>query len=307
MAESGKPLISLDDISTLFSRIEDILVVNRPLLEKLTLRIAKWNVIQKIGDVSLEVLSNPINGLDFRKVYNDYTITYNNILETLDRCCKEKSAFKRFIQNGEKSFWGSAGNTIQAFFILPVQRITRYILLFKEVIKFTNPTHPDYNNLVATLREMECICIDVNESQRKEDTEKKRVQTLNGIISKVEPRLKDLMVDGRYLLREGIISQFDVDDDQIKERYYFLFNDIILVTKKQKQKYLMRLHITLHNVRLKDIPDSQNFLGHQITNAFEMHTPSKTIMFLCQTVEDKEVVIKELTEVIAHAKESTSS
>ena len=28
-------------------------------------------------------------------------------------------------------FWGSAGNTIQAFFILPVQRITRYILLFK--------------------------------------------------------------------------------------------------------------------------------------------------------------------------------
>lgn len=301
MAESGKPLISMEDISTMFSRMEDILTINRALLAKLTMRIAKWNVVQKIGDVCVDVLSNPINGLYFGKVYNDYTITYNNILETLDRCCREKSAFKRFVQNGEKAFWGSAGNTIQAFFILPVQRITRYILLFKEVIKFTNPSHPDYNNLATTLKEMECVCIDVNENQRKEDTEKKRVQTLQQIQGKIEPRVKDLMVEGRYLLREGVISQFDVDDDQIKERYYFLFNDILLVTKKSKQKYLMRLHITLHNVRLKDIPDCQNFLGHQIANAFEMHTPSKTVMFLAQTVEDKEVVLKELTEVVSQA------
>lgn len=37
-----------------------------------------------------------------------------------------------------------------------------------------------------------------------------------------------------------------------------------------------------------------------------MHTPSKTIMFLAQTPEDKEIIYKELTEVIAHAKEASS-
>ncbi len=138
---------------------------------------------------------------------------------------------------------------------------------------------------------MECICIDVNENQRKEDIffstfvtfrfldvyehmEKKRVQTLIAVRDKIDPRLKDLVVDGRYLLRyviysivccsndrgyrEGVLNQFDVDDDQIKERYYFLFNDILLISRKQKNKYAMRVHITLNTVRLKDIPDSQS-------------------------------------------------
>jgi len=299
MVDTGRPLISTEDISMLFSHLEDILVVNRALLEKLTFRIAKWSVVQKIGDVFTETLSVPVHGLDFRKVYNDYTIGYNNILETLDRCCKEKSAFKRFIQNGEKMFWGVGGNTIQAFFILPVQRIMRYILLFKELIKFTRPDHPDYPDLCATLREMECICVDVNENQRKEDMEKKRVQALVAVQGKVEPKLKDLVSEGRYLLREGVISQFDVEDETVKERYYFLFNDILLITKKAKNKYQMRQHIALASVRLKDIPDS-NFLGHQIQNAFEMHTPSKTIMFLAMTPEDKEVVFKELSEAVAN-------
>lgn len=65
-------------------------------------------------------------------------------------------------------------------------------------------------------------------------------------------------MDGRVLLREGTFSQFDPEDDQIKDRYYFLFNDIMLITREQKKKYLMRVHITLHNVRLKDIPDNQS-------------------------------------------------
>jgi hypothetical protein len=56
MADSGKPLISTEDIGTMFARMEDILVVNRALLEKLTYRIAKWNVVQKIGDVCVEVV-----------------------------------------------------------------------------------------------------------------------------------------------------------------------------------------------------------------------------------------------------------
>lgn len=56
MVDSGKPLISADDISVLFARLEDILFVNRALLEKLTMRIAKWNMVQKIGDVCIEVV-----------------------------------------------------------------------------------------------------------------------------------------------------------------------------------------------------------------------------------------------------------
>jgi len=296
--ESGKPLCTLEDISAMFSKLEDVLTVNRGLCEKLTLRVMKWSIISKISDVFSEALTTPINGLDFKKVYNDCTLSYNLMLETLERCCKEKSAFKQFIKNGEKSFWGQAGNSIQAFFILPVQRITRYILLFKEAIKHTHPQHPDYNLMRAVLVELEHMCTDVNENQRREDMEKNRIQILTAIANKIEPKLKDLVVDGRVLLREGIVTQFDPEDDQIKERYYFLFNDIMLITREQKKKYLMRVHITLNNVRLKDIPDNQNFLGHVITNAFEMHTPSMSLMFMMPTADEKDSLYKELVEVV---------
>jgi len=305
LVETGKPLCAQEDIIAMFSRLEDVMTVNKSLCEKLTLRVMKWNISSRISDVFIDALSTPCNGLDFRRVYNDYTIAYTTMLETLERCCKEKSAFKQFIKSGEKNFWGSAGNSIQAFYILPVQRITRYILLFREVIKHTMATHEDYAPTVIVLTEMESLTTDVNENQRKEDVEKNRVQTLMSIANKLEPKLKDLVVDGRVLLREGVITQFDPEDDQIKERYYFLFNDIMLITREQKKKYLMRVHISLNNVRLKDIPDTQNFLGHVMTNAFEMHTPSMSLMFMAPTAEDKDVIYKEVCDAVNNLKNNS--
>jgi len=307
LVDTGKPLCSMEDINVMFAKMEDILVVNRALMENFEKRVAKWSVDHIIGDVFVEALSTPCKGLDFRKVYNDYTLSYSAMLDTLERCCKDK-AFKLFIKTGEKNFWGNAGNSIQAFFILPVQRITRYILLIKEIIKHTRPNHKDYETLKIILVEMETMCTDVNENQRKEDVEKTRVQTLISISNKVEPKLKDLVVDGRSLIREGVITQFDPEDEQIKERHYFLFNDIMLVTRENnKKKYLMRVHITLNNVRLKDIPDNQNFLGHVIVNAFEMHTASMSLMFMAATSEEKESLYKELTELVQNAKKEHSS
>ena len=69
---------------------------------------------------------------------------------------------------------------------------------------------------------------------------------------------------------------------------------------------LILLYLWLFDKDLVFILCYSDFLGHQIANAFEMHTPSKTVMFLALTVEDKEVVFKELTEVISQAGGVTS-
>jgi len=168
----------------------------------------------------------------------------------------------------------------------------------RKLKKHTLPTHTDYEPLTAVLANMESMCTDVNENQRKEDIEKTRVQTLTKISKKLDPKLKDLVIDGRVLVREGVVNQFDQEDGQIKERYYFLFNDIMLITHKNKKKYNLRVHITLNNVRLKDIPDNQNFLGLVITNAFEMHTPSMSLMILTLTPDEKETLYKTLTDIV---------
>lgn len=40
-----------------------------------------------------------------------------------------------------------SGLSIESFLILPVQRIPRYVLLLQDLLKYTNATHQDFNNL----------------------------------------------------------------------------------------------------------------------------------------------------------------
>jgi hypothetical protein len=47
---------------------------------------------------------------------------------------------------------------------MPVQRIPRYVLLIRELIKSTWPDHPDFKNLQAALGLMEKQAIAVNSS-----------------------------------------------------------------------------------------------------------------------------------------------
>lgn len=40
-----------------------------------------------------------------------------------------------------------SGLSVESFLILPVQRIPRYVLLLQDLLKYTNATHQDFNNL----------------------------------------------------------------------------------------------------------------------------------------------------------------
>ena len=78
-------------------------------------------------------------------------------------------------------------------------------------------------------------------------------------------------------------------------RHFFLFNDLLIVTKPEKHKYLLRQVINLDCTRLKDIPDGS--LGPQAQNAFEMHTAESSFCFSCASFEQKELLLKNIQEL----------
>lgn len=43
------------------------------------------------------------------------------------------------------------GLNLQAFLVKPVQRLPKYVLLFKDLLRHTLPTHPDHKNIVDAL------------------------------------------------------------------------------------------------------------------------------------------------------------
>ncbi|GAM25129.1 hypothetical protein SAMD00019534_083040 [Acytostelium subglobosum LB1] len=273
LCKADAALISAEEVDLLFGKHEIIYNINRDMYKRLSDRVRNWNTSMKIGDILVEFVTKN----QFKAIYNNFTLSYNNILTSIERHNNTKSSFKAFIKNSEKSLW--------------------------EIIKNTKPSHPDYDNLCISLFEVQDICTDVNENQRREENEKIRVQTLTNISNRIESKPKDFQLhsDTRCLVREGHISQYSQDQEKVKERIYYLFNDMLLITKESSKKKLqLKSTIPLGNSRIRNIADGQKCYGTVSKYSFELCGHGDQIMmFFCDTPEHKESLLKEL-EIVIH-------
>jgi hypothetical protein len=63
--------------------------------------------------------------------------------------------------------------SLASFLIKPAQRITKYPLLIRELLKCTSETDPDHSNLVIALKELEELATIVNERKRQTENQQK--------------------------------------------------------------------------------------------------------------------------------------
>lgn len=56
---------------------------------------------------------------------------------------------------------------IESYIIKPVQRLPKYVLLYKDLLKHTDSDHPDYDNIQKCLTEFSKINDANNESMNK--------------------------------------------------------------------------------------------------------------------------------------------
>jgi hypothetical protein len=59
-----------------------------------------------------------------------------------------------------------AGGTLESFLITPIQRIPRYVLLLTELLKHTEPSHPDHELLQKAIPLVKDVAEFVNTSMR---------------------------------------------------------------------------------------------------------------------------------------------
>ncbi|KZT58615.1 hypothetical protein CALCODRAFT_508068 [Calocera cornea HHB12733] len=120
-----------------------------------------------------------------------------------------------------------ARSELQAFLIKPVQRICRYPLLLKDLLKVTPPTNPHHKSVSDGLQAAMAYADHVNESQRQYEN----AQTVRGLRRRVEDwkghhldNFGDLVLDEIFMVTKG---------DQDREYHVFLFEKIILCCKEQ--------------------------------------------------------------------------
>ncbi|XP_047458164.1 intersectin-1 isoform X8 [Mugil cephalus] len=127
------------------------------------------------------------------------------------------------------------GMPLSSFLLKPMQRVTRYPLIIKNILENTPESHPDHSHLKAALEKAEELCSQVNEGVR----EKENSDRLEWIQAHVqcEGLTEQLVFNSvtnclgpRKFLHSGKLFKAKSS----KELYGFLFNDFLLLTQVTK-------------------------------------------------------------------------
>uniref|UniRef100_A0A672HXY7 Intersectin 1 (SH3 domain protein) n=1 Tax=Salarias fasciatus TaxID=181472 RepID=A0A672HXY7_SALFA len=124
------------------------------------------------------------------------------------------------------------GMPLSSFLLKPMQRVTRYPLIIKNILENTPESHPDHSHLKAALEKAEELCSQVNEGVR----EKENSDRLEWIQAHVQCEgLSEQLVFNSVTNclgpRKFLYSGKLFKAKSSKELYGFLFNDFLLLTQ----------------------------------------------------------------------------
>ncbi|EKE37423.1 hypothetical protein ENUP19_0346G0041 [Entamoeba nuttalli] len=209
MSMKQKDKLFKKKVSSIFLTLTRCISSSSIFIEKLSNIVEHYKVDSCVGN-SLQML------LPYIAPYLNFTTDYQISLSTW-KDLKRTSDVQEILRSnlGVKEL---ENQTLEFLLIQPVQRVMRYPMLIKEIIKLTNKNHPDYQPLKEAFREFHCFSKIANERSKMRDS-----------LQQVAKELGDdeLLVDNRYhLWTSEVVSKI--------ESKVYLFNDMVMICTKQK-------------------------------------------------------------------------
>ncbi|KAJ3194523.1 Myosin 10A, isoform D [Irineochytrium annulatum] len=212
-------LLRPKDMSVIFSNIEALLPVNEELLKSLTDRQNQSanGVVEQIGDIFIRVS-------DYLKMYTMYCSNHPYAMMKL-QSVRQTKAVAKFLDHCAAAP-ESRNLGLLHFLLKPVQRICKYPLLLREILKATDNDHPDAENLRGALSKIETVVTIVNEGARQAEAVHRMVE----LQARLTLQRVQLVTPSRTLHRSGTVDWIAPAGEK-KRRELYLFNDVVLLTK----------------------------------------------------------------------------
>ncbi|CAJ1065308.1 rho guanine nucleotide exchange factor 26-like [Xyrichtys novacula] len=217
----------------LFSNIVDVCEASKKFFKELEERHQQNIVIDDISDiVSKHAQSN----------FDPY-VTYcsNEVYQqrTLQRLVSKNPAFKEVLTRIE-GHPDCRNLPMISFLILPMQRITRLPLLMDTICQKTPKDSSQYEECKKALQAVSKVVRKCNEGARTME----RTEMMYTINSQLEFKIKPfpLVSSSRWMVKRGELTAFVEDNGIFSKRmsrqqvYFFLFNDVLIVTKKKSDE-----------------------------------------------------------------------
>mmetsp|Transcript_12689 Transcript_12689/g.14122 ORF Transcript_12689/g.14122 Transcript_12689/m.14122 type:complete len:708 (+) Transcript_12689:199-2322(+) len=252
-------------IKDIFSELRSIQNLSQTFLVRLRECVSGNIEDARIGQLFLE-------HSDFFKVYTFYINNYENALSTLYRTKKSNKAFAAFLEEQEAN---TAHHDLENYLIAVIQRIPRYNMLLGELLRKTEPSHPDYNELPKALESMQEIGNYVNEAKRKAEAARKTNELESLLSMKHSP--------GRKYIDDGIVFSRPFKKGTNGSYMIVIFSDCVAVAKYKGLKAEKKVFAKAKVYRYSKLE-----VTHKDATGFML---SKDV-FYCKTVEKKNKLLK---------------
>eukprot|EP00062_Callorhinchus_milii_P020053 gi/632975344/ref/XP_007904176.1/ PREDICTED: intersectin-1 [Callorhinchus milii] len=227
-----KPLLESDlltekEVAMIFVNWKELIMCNIKLLKALRVRkkmSGEKMPVKMIGDILTAQLPH-------MQPYIRFCSCQLNGAALIQHKTDEVPEFKDFVKRLAMDPQ-CKGMPLSSFLLKPMQRVTRYPLIIKNILENTPENHPDYSHLKQAQEKAEELCSQVNEGVReKENSDRLEwIQThvqCEGLSEQLVFNSVTNCLGPRKFLHSGKLYKAKSN----KELYGFLFNDFLLLTQ----------------------------------------------------------------------------
>ncbi|KAK0142663.1 Intersectin-2 [Merluccius polli] len=231
MAESGR--LTATEMGTIFVNWRELIMCNTKLLKALRVRKKTGGenmAVQVIGDLLASELAH-------MQPYIRFCSCQLNAAALLQRKTNSQPDFKDFLKKIATNY-RCKGMPLSSFLLKPMQRITRYPLIIKNILENTAEGHQDRAALREALERAEELCSQVNEGVREKENSDRLEWIQNhvqcdGLIEHLVFNSLTNCLGPRKLLHSGRLHK----TRSSRELWVFLFNDFLLLTHSTAKSF----------------------------------------------------------------------
>ncbi|XP_075059715.1 pleckstrin homology domain-containing family G member 1 isoform X2 [Mixophyes fleayi] len=224
--------LGIEERSALFGNIRDIYNFNSDLLQDL----------ENCDNDPVAIAECFVSKSEEFHIYTQYCTNYPRSVAVLTECMRNKILAKFFRERQEVL---QHCLPLGSYLLKPVQRILKYHLLLHEISNHLDKDTDGYDVVLDAIDTMQRVAWHINDMKRKHEHDI-RLQEIQSLLTNWKgPDLTsygELVLEGTFRFQRAK-----------NERTLFLFDRLLLITKKRDDSYTYKAHILCCNLMLVEV------------------------------------------------------
>ncbi|KAK6745545.1 hypothetical protein RB195_011955 [Necator americanus] len=272
----------------IFYKVPEVLAHHQVLLAALSSRIEEWNKDSVIGDVLLAHFAKQSMIETYISFVDNFKYAKGAITQA-----RGKPSFEKYYNRCCRDHRSKLD--LDSLLISPIQRVPRYELLVKQLIKHTPTEHPDHEVLLRAQRHIHNLAVAINQHKEANEQMEQRLREIEAIVD----GLDDLVSTGRNLVRYDMV-QMRCRGDEKRQRCVFTLSDQLVLTSVRRKNPMKNTKLITQSA---DFLDSNRFKLIIKISLDDVEIAKDTLKMLQETeqtidvVREDEKVIRKVMEL----------